>query len=154
MILGKNHVQEDHNLKAAYLHVLVDALTSILAIVALLAAKYLNWIWVDPAVGILGAFLIIRWSKGLIWQSGGVLLDRQAPANILESIHNAIETLDDNRIVDLHVWTIAPSVYAAEIVLLTKKPQSPDYYKRLIPEELGIQHFVCEVHCRHESEEK
>ena len=81
----------DHNLKSAYLHVMADALTSILAIFALLAGKYFGLIWMDPAMGIVGAILVARWSYGLLGSTSGVLLDRQAPKELQDSIRELTE---------------------------------------------------------------
>jgi cation diffusion facilitator family transporter len=141
-----HHHHHDHNLVSAYLHVLADALTSLLAIFALLAAKYFGFIWADPLMGIVGAILVARWSFGLLGSTGVVLLDRQGPDDILERIRQRIEGDGDNRVVDLHVWAIGPKMYSAIVSIVAAEPQDPDYYKALIPGELGIVHTVVEVH--------
>jgi len=135
----------DHNLRSAYLHVLADAMTSLLAIVALLAGKYIGAVWLDPVMGVLGAGLVIRWSWGLLRQSGRVLLDRQAPALVRRAIIEAIEQQNTSRIYDLHVWSIGPGYYAAEIALETTVPRNPDYYRHLLPPDLGLAHVTVEV---------
>ena len=140
------HTRTDHNLRAAYLHVLADALTSLLAIFALLAGKFLGLNWMDPAMGIVGAILVARWSLGLIRDTSGVLLDHQAPDAILEKTRASIEEVDDNRISDLHIWSIGPSIYSATISVVSDVPQQPDHYKSLIPKNLGIVHAIVEVH--------
>src|SRR6185503_20060413 len=94
----------DHNLGSAYLHVLADALTSLLAIVALLAAKYFGLAWMDPTMGIVGAVLVARWSFGLLKTTSAVLLDRSAPEELRAALEGAIERVDGNRVVDLHLW--------------------------------------------------
>ena len=137
---------EDHNLQAAYLHVLADALTSLLAIFALLAGKFLGLNWMDPAMGIVGAILVARWSLGLIRNTSGVLLDHQAPGAMLEQARAAIESVDDNRITDLHIWSIGPGIYSATIAVVSDTPRPPEYYKSLIPNDLGIVHTIVEVH--------
>ena len=91
--------------------------------------------------------LVGRWSWGLIKTSGGILLDRQAPESTRQAISESIEAVDDNRITDLHVWSIGPGIYAAEVALLTRAPQSPGHYKALVPGELGVVHLSVEVHC-------
>lgn len=145
-----SHAHTDHNLRAAYLHVLADALTSLLAIFALLAGKFLGLNWMDPVMGIVGATLVARWSLGLIRDTSGILLDHQAPGAMLEKTRAAIEDIDDNRITDLHVWSIGPGIYSATITVVSDTPRSPEHYKRLIPKELGIVHTIVEVHqCRH-----
>ena len=145
-----DHTHADHNLQAAYLHVLADALTSLLAIFALLAGKFLGLNWMDPAMGIVGAILVARWSLGLIRDTSGVLLDHQAPGAILKQTRNAIEGVDDNRVADLHIWSIGPGIYSATIAVVSDMPKPPEHYKILIPKELGIVHTIVEVHhCQH-----
>lgn len=144
---GHGHEPEhDHNVRSAYLHVLADALTSFLAIVALLGAKYAGLLWMDPVMGLVGAALIVRWSYGLLRESGGVLLDRQAPATVSERIRSAIEGEDDNRVADLHVWSIGPGNYSAILSVVSHQPRPPEHYKRLIPPSLNINHATVEVH--------
>jgi cation diffusion facilitator family transporter len=140
------HGHTDHNLRAAYLHVLADALTSLLAIFALLAGKFMGLNWMDPAMGIVGAILVARWSFGLIRDTSGILLDHQAPSVMLEQTRDAIEGVDDNRIADLHIWSIGPGIYSATLAVVSDAPKQPEYYKSLIPEDLGIVHTIVEVH--------
>jgi len=142
---GHSH-HHDHNLRAAYLHVLADALTSILAIVALLAAKFYGVNWLDPFMGIVGAALVTRWSYGLIRDSAKVLLDRQAPSAVLSAIRNAIERNQSDRITDLHCWSIGQGIYAADIAVVSDQPNTPDHYKSLVPPDLGLVHMTIEVH--------
>ncbi|MBC8872153.1 MAG: CDF family Co(II)/Ni(II) efflux transporter DmeF [Planctomycetes bacterium] len=136
----------DHNLRAAYLHVMADALTSLLAIFALLAAKYFGVIWMDPVMGIVGAILVSRWSLGLLRTTSSVLLDRQGPELVQTQIKDAIERRDDNRIAEIHVWSIGPSIYAAIISVVTQDPKPAQHYKQIIPPTLGIAHISVEVH--------
>ncbi len=140
-----DQTHEDHNLRSAYLHVLADALTSVLAIFALLAGKYLGAVWLDPVMGVLGAVLVIRWARGLLLQSGRVLLDRQAPAPIRQKVAQALEEGGRNKIDDLHVWAIGPGYYAVEVAIEADDPQAPDYYRGLLPEGLGLEHVTVEV---------
>ena len=136
----------DHNLRAAYFHVLADALTSVLAIVALLAGKYFGANWLDPAMGIVGAALVARWSVGLIRASSRVLLDRQADKNTLSAIRAAVESDSTDRVCDLHVWRIGHGIYSAELAVVSDDPKSPQYYKALIPASLDVVHATVEVH--------
>lgn len=136
----------DHNLKSAYLHVMADALTSLLAIIALLSAKYFGWVWMDPMMGIVGAMLIARWSYGLIGATSSVLLDRQAPEKMQKIIIEAVERDGDSRITDLHVWSIAPGLYSAQIALVAQDPATPDEYKSRIPKSVSLAHITVEVH--------
>jgi cation diffusion facilitator family transporter len=150
-----DHHHHDHNLRAAYLHVLADALTSVLAIFALLAGKYFGLIWMDPVMGIVGAILVSRWSAGLLHTTGAVLLDRQGPAHIRDEIRESIESHDDNRVADLHFWSIGPNIYAVEVTIVTHEPQPPHHYKDMLPEAIGVAHVNVEVHrCVHEDELK
>jgi cation diffusion facilitator family transporter len=140
------HGGHDHNLRAAYLHVLADSLTSLLAIVALLMAKSFGAVWMDPATGIVGALMIGWWSWGLLRVTSHVLLDRQAPEAIRNAVKEAIEAYGTDRIADLHVWSVGPDVYAADIAVVSDAPQPPDHYKGLIPRDLGLVHLTVKVH--------
>ena len=140
-----HHHHHDHNFRSAYLHVIADALTSVLAIGALLAAKYFRQVWLDPAMGIVGALLVARWSVGLLRQSGRVLLDRQAGAEDLEAIRKAIEKEPATEVVDLHVWEIGPGRRAAILSIQAADPQSLDAYRAMLPTGLGLAHVTIEV---------
>ncbi|MEZ5572854.1 MAG: CDF family Co(II)/Ni(II) efflux transporter DmeF [Halioglobus sp.] len=136
----------DHNLRAAYMHVLADALTSVLAIFALLAGKYLGAQWLDPVMGLAGAALVARWAYSLIRDTARVLLDHQVDDHRLENLRLAIEGESTDRITDLHLWTIGHEIYAAEIALVSDSPQPPQHYKSRIPPSLNIVHATVEVH--------
>ncbi len=138
--------QKDQNLKSAYLHVMADALTSLLAIMALLSAKYFGWIWMDPIMGVVGAILVARWSYGLLRSTSSILLDCQAPEALQNTIREAIENDGDSQVTDLHVWTIGPGIYSAQITLTAKEPASPSEYKARIPKSVGVVHIVVETH--------
>ncbi len=140
---GRAH---DHNLMSAYLHVLADALTSVLAIVALLAAKYFGYTWMDALMGIVGAVLVARWSIGLLRETSAVLLDRSVPEAVRDEIRASLEARDDNRVTDLHVWCIGLNLYAVVIGVVTPMPHPPQHYKSLLPTDLGIAHATVEVH--------
>jgi cation diffusion facilitator family transporter len=137
---------DDHNLKAAYLHVLTDAMTSVLAIIALLAAKYLDLIWMDPLMGIVGAIMVIRWSVGLIQGTTTVLLDHQSPLDVQRKITGILESFKDTKVSDLHIWSIGPGIYSSEVSVVTKYPESPNVYKAMIPQDSGVVHTTIEVH--------
>lgn len=141
-----DHHHHDHNLVSAYLHVLADALTSLLAIFALLAAKYFGAVWADPLMGIVGAILIARWSLGLLRSTSNILLDREAADKVRETIRESIEADDDNRLADLHVWAIGPNIYSVIASVVTRHPKPPHHYKALIPQGLGVRHMTVEVH--------
>jgi cation diffusion facilitator family transporter len=136
----------DHNLKSAYLHVMADALTSVLAIFALLTAKYFGLVWMDPTMGIVGAVLVARWSYGLLCSTSAVLLDRQASESLRARIQQLIEADNDTQVTDLHVWSIGPEIYSAQIAVVGHNPLAPAEYKSLLPKSLGLVHVSVEVH--------
>ena len=143
----QHHAHEhDHNLVSAYLHVLADALTSLLAIGALLAAKYLGFTWMDPGMGLVGAVLVARWSFGLLKATSAVLLDRSAAPEACAAVRESLERVDGNRVVDLHVWCIGLNLYSAALTVVTPLPRPPEHYKGLLPPELNIVHATIEVH--------
>ena len=121
---GHTHAH-DNNLRAAYVHVLADALTSVLAIAALLAGRYLGWVWLDAAVGILGAAIILRWSWSLMRDTASVLLDT-IDAPLLAEVRKRVEGPGDVRIIDLHVWRVGPGAFAAIVSVVGKEEAATD----------------------------
>ena len=146
-----HHHHHDHNLKSAYLHVLADALTSLLAIFALVIGKYFGAVWMDPIMGIVGAILVARWSISLLKTTSAILLDEQASENTRNSIQEIIEADANNRIVDLHLWIVGPGVFSAIVSIVSRDPQQPDYYKLLIEEHITLHHLSVEVHAYEEA---
>jgi cation diffusion facilitator family transporter len=140
------HAHHDHNLRGAYLHVLADALTSVLAIAALSTGKFLGWAWMDPVMGLVGSVVIARWSYALLRDTSRVLLDAELSEERRAAIVNAIESDADTRIADLHVWRVGPRHLAAIISLVAHHPREPDYYKRLVAEQRDLVHLTVEVH--------
>ncbi|MGK7947022.1 MAG: CDF family Co(II)/Ni(II) efflux transporter DmeF [Microcystaceae cyanobacterium] len=140
-----DHHHSDHNLKAAYFHVLADALTSILAIVALCGGKFFGWIWLDAAMGIVGAGVIGKWSYNLIQETGILLLDGGVDKEIKLAIVSAIEEDSDNRVADLHLWHLSQDHIAVTISIVTHYPQPPEYYKTLLTHIPSIAHLLVEV---------
>lgn len=150
---GHHHHDDDHhhghgkdnNLRAAYLHVLADALTSVLAIGALLAGSVYGWLWLDPAMGIVGALVIAKWSWGLIRDAGGVLLDYVPPSEDLpDEIRSAIEKEGDV-ITDLHVWQLGPGHHGAIVSLMTDHPKAPSSYRQKLAHIHDLSHVTVEV---------
>lgn len=135
----------DHNLRAAYFHVLADALTSLLAIIALFTGKAFGWIWMDPIMGIVGALIISRWSYGLLMDTGKVLLDRDVNQEAIAEIRSVIEADSDNRVSDLHVWRVGSHHLSAIVSIVTHYPKSPDHYKQLLADYDEIAHVTVEV---------
>ena len=143
------HQGHDQNLRAAYFHVVADALTSLLAIGALLAGKYLGLAWMDPLMGIVGAILVARWSIGLLKSTSSILLDQQGPEHLREHITRLIEEPSSDRVADLHLWAVGPGIYAVEIAVVADVPRPPEFYKQLLSE-TEIIHSTIEVHqCVH-----
>jgi cation diffusion facilitator family transporter len=140
------HDHHDHNLRSAYLHVMADALTSLLAIIALLAAKYLGYVWMDPVMGLVGAALVTRWSLGLLRGTAGVLLDREGPAAVRAVITEAIEADGDSRVAGLHLWSIGPGIFAVDVTVVAHAPAAADEYKSRIPGSLALAHVSVETH--------
>ncbi len=136
---------EDNNLRAAYLHVLADALTSVLAIVALTLGRIYGWNALDPIMGIVGGLVIARWSWSLVKTTATVLLDaRVSGDDLAEDIRKAVETEDD-RISDLHVWQVGPGHQAAIVALVTKNPRNPSFYKDKLRGLEELSHVTVEV---------
>ncbi len=141
---GHGHVH-DHNLRAAYLHVIADAMTSLLAIIALVSGKYLGWNWLDPVMGIVGAIIITRWSYGLLKQTGPILLDASIEEDYQLKIKDTIEKDSDNRVSDIHIWKVGANHYAAIISLVTHFPNSTEHYKGLLSHFHRLSHVTIEV---------
>lgn len=139
------HVHADHNLRSAYLHVLADALTSFLAIFALLGGKYLGFTWMDPFMGIVGGLLVARWSIDLIRVASSVLLDHQGPEKIRQNVIGTIESQDGDRVTDFHMWSIGSGIYAASLSVVTSEAKTVEDIRNLIPDNLGIVHTTIEV---------
>jgi cation diffusion facilitator family transporter len=141
---GGHHHDHDYNLRAAFWHVMADALTSVLAIVALLAAWSYGWSWADPAIGIVGALVIAHWSWRLIRDSGAVLLDA-APNRVLgDAIRGRLE-IGHDRLADLHVWRLGPGHHAAIVSLVSDTPQPVEAYKARLVDLHGLSHVTVEV---------
>lgn len=139
------HNHHDYNLKGAYFHVLADALTSVLAICALLFGKYFGWHWLDPVIGIVGALVITRWSYGLLVDTSGILLDKNINPKSIQSIQEKIESDSDNIVSDIHVWQVGPLDNAAIVSLVTHYPKNPEHYKNLLQDFSELSHVTIEV---------
>lgn len=143
--LHHSHGHADHNLRSAYLHVLADALTSLLAIFALLSGKYLGFTWMDPFMGIVGGILVARWSIDLIRVASSVLLDHQGPKAIRDKLVSTIESYDGDRVTDFHMWSIGSGIYAASLSVVTNCNKTAEEIRMLIPENIGVVHTTIEV---------
>ncbi|MGB3817698.1 MAG: CDF family Co(II)/Ni(II) efflux transporter DmeF [Achromobacter pulmonis] len=135
----------DNNLRSAYIHVLADAMTSVLAIAALLLGRSYGWLWADPAMGVVGALVIARWSWGLIRDAGTVLLDAAPQSGRMRrDIERALDA-GDGEIADLHVWQIGPGHYAAIVSLVTRHPRDSAFYKAKLAHIAGLSHLTVET---------
>jgi cation diffusion facilitator family transporter len=140
-----NHHGGDTNIRAAYLHVLADALTSVLAIVALLAGRFYGWSWLDPVMGVVGALVIAQWSWGLIRAAGATLLDTVPDQTLARSVRERIEVGED-RVTDLHLWRLGPGHAGLIVSVVSDAPQPPDVYKQRLSGINGLSHVTVEVH--------
>jgi len=137
---------QDHNMKAAYFHVLADTLTSLLAIIALFTGKYFGWIWMDALMGIVGAAVISRWSYGLIKETSSVLLDKSVEESRIMQLERVMKQEHGVTLTDLHIWKIASTHQAAILSVETTAPVSPGEYKQTIEKQLpGLSHISVEV---------
>jgi cation diffusion facilitator family transporter len=140
-----HHHHEDTNIRAAYSHVLADALTSVLAIVALVGGRFMGWVWLDPVIGIVGAVIIAHWSWGLIRDAGAVLLDTVPDETLANTIREKLEQ-DGDRVSDLHLWRVGPGHSALIAAIVADRPQSPEVYKKNLASLRGLSHITIEVH--------
>ena len=138
-----HHLCNDNNLKSAYVHVLADALTSVLAIAALLAGRYLGWVWLDPVMGIVGAIVIARWAWSLMGITVGVLLD-QTDEHVAAEIRELVEQPGDARITDLHVWRVGPDAHAAIVSVVGQASTDADSIRERLKPVHEVSHLTVE----------
>jgi cation diffusion facilitator family transporter len=138
----KHH--RDNNLQAAYVHVLADAATSVLAIGGLLLARAFGWVWIDPVVGMIGAAVIASWAYGLMRDAGSVLIDVVPDGDTARDIRQRLET-DGDRVSDLHLWQIGPGHHAAIVSIVTDHPRPPAFYKARLSDLDRLSHVTIEV---------
>ena len=139
-----DHGNRDHNLRAAYVHVLADAATSLMAVFGLTVGWLLGWMWMDAVMGIVGAAVISSWSYGLLRSSGAVLLDAAPSAELAGQVRSLLEA-DGDRITDLHLWRLGPGHFGAIVSLVTHTPKSPAYYKGCLADLRSLVHVTVEV---------
>jgi cation diffusion facilitator family transporter len=147
---GEHHHHHDLNLRAAYLHVLADAFTSVTAITALTTGKFFGWTWLDPVVGIIGSGVVVSWSYTLIRDTSGILLDRTPPSSELpDAIRQAVESDGDSLVTDLHVWQVGVGKFAAIVCIVAHQPKTADDYRDLLRNHQELVHVTIETqHCR------
>ena len=145
-----HHHHHDLNLKSAYLHVIADAATSVLAIVALVGGWLYGWYWLDPVMGIVGAMLVAIWAKSLLIETGKVLLDREMDHPIVDEIREifaAAENPDETRITDLHVWRVGKDAYSCAISIVTRSETlTPEIVREQLSQHHEIVHTTIEIH--------
>lgn len=142
---GHHHHAHDSNIRAAYVHVLADAMTSVLAIVALLAGRYFGWVFMDPLMALVGVAVILSWSVGLLRTSGTVLLDMVPDRHLAGHIRKRLE-IDGDRVSDLHLWRLGPGHTGLIAAVVSDRPQAPTYYKSRLAGLAGLSHVTVEVH--------
>ena len=143
--------RRDLNMRAAYIHVLADALTSVTAIVALTAGKFLGWSWLDPVMGIVGSVIVSVWAYGLVRDTSGILLDRTPESSDLpDEIRRAVESDGDSRICDLHIWQVASGKFAAILSIVATQPKPAEAYCELLREHEELVHVTIETRSRDE----
>jgi cation diffusion facilitator family transporter len=139
----------DHNIRSAYIHVMADAAVSVLAIIGLVLARALGWLWMDPLAGVIGALVIASWSYGLMRDTGAILLDMNSDQRMAEYVRHAIEDLGD-KVVDLHVWRVGPGHMSAVVSVATGKPQRDSrFYHAVLERFKGLSHVTVEVQPSH-----
>ena len=138
--------KHDLNLRAAYIHVLADGFTSLLAIIALSLGKFFGWNWLDPVIGIVGSLIVAQWAFGLIRTTSKILLDREMDAGVVAEIFEAIEHDGDAKVADLHLVRVSDTDYAAVLTVVAENPRDPDYYKNQIQIHEELVHLTVEVH--------
>lgn len=139
-----HHDTRDLNLRAAYVHVLADAATSVLAIAGLLAGRFFGWTFMDPIVGLVGACVILSWAIGLVRTAGAVLLDTVPDPQLSRSVRSRLEVGGD-RVADQHLWRVGPGHCAAVLTVVTEQPMAPAYYKARLSGLAGLSHVTVEV---------
>ena len=142
-----NHDHDhDHNLRGVYLHVLADSATSVLAIIALAIGAWIGTTWLDPVMGLVGAALILHWARGLATTSGQQLLDVAPSPELEKRITAELESIDDARVTDLHVWELGPDCRACIASIVTHTPREPGFYRARIASVARLSHVTIEVH--------
>jgi cation diffusion facilitator family transporter len=140
-----HHHSHDHNLRAAYFHVLADALTSLLAITALLIGKFIGWYWLDPIMGVVGALVITKWAWGLITQTSPILLDASIDQSIQSEIVQTIEKHHQTKVADIHIWKVSADHYAATLVVVTASEINAESLKHQLRKFDKLDHLTIEV---------
>ena len=140
-----HHHGHDSNIRAAYVHVLADAMTSVLAIVGLLAGRFYGWVFMDPLMALIGVGVILSWSVSLWRTTGTVLLDMVPDRHLAGVIRKQLE-IDGDRVSDLHLWRLGPGHSGLIAAVVSDRPQAPAAYKHRLDGIAGLSHVTIEVH--------
>jgi len=135
----------DHNLRAAYMHVIADALTSVLAIVAIVASHFWKLYWLDPAAAIVGSVIIVRWGLKLVSESARQLVDLDPSTKSRDAVRAALEAMGDTRVCDLHLWRVGPGQLVCVVAVQAKAPRPLEDYKKAVYEAVAVEHLTVEV---------
>jgi len=150
---GHHHIGHDSNFRAAYVHVLADTVTSMLAIIGLLAGRYFGLVWMDPLMALVGVCVILSWSVSLLRSTGTMLLDMVPDRHLASNIRKRLE-VDGDRVCDLHLWCLGPGHAGLIASVVSEHPQAPSAYKRRLHSIQGLSHVTVEVHLCGDHERK
>jgi cation diffusion facilitator family transporter len=134
----------DNSIRSAYIHVIADAVVSILAITGLVLARTFGWLWMDPLAGIVGAFVIANWSYGLLRDTGGILLDMSPDPALADQVRKTVES-DGDRLIDLHLWRLGPGHLGAVVSVVTARPRDAGFYREMLARFKSLSHVTVEV---------
>jgi cation diffusion facilitator family transporter len=135
----------DHNLRAAYLHVLADALTSVLAIAALVLGQYAGWRWVDPVVALIGSAVIFKWGVGLTQECARQLVDLHPTSKQRDAVRTALEAVAGTRVADLHLWSVGPGRLVCVVAIESPTPRTLQFYRDAVQSVVKLSHLTVEV---------
>ncbi len=142
---GHDDHHEDANLKAALIHVIADALTSVAAIVGLIAAWLWGWNWLDPVIALVASAVILKWAWGLLRQTTGVLLDREGPESIRRQVCETLQSTQDTNVIDLHLWSVGQGTWTLVAAVVTHGATTPEEYRSRLSHIHGLHHPIIEV---------
>ncbi|THF58685.1 CDF family Co(II)/Ni(II) efflux transporter DmeF [Pseudothauera rhizosphaerae] len=137
--------RQDHNLKAALVHVIADAVTSVAAIIGLLAAWLWGWWWLDPVIALVASLVILRWAVGLLRQTGAVLLDAEGPDSLRSQVRERLESVEGTRVVDLHLWSVGQGAWTLVASVVSHAPATPADYRARLHGLAHVHHPIIEV---------